>query len=233
MDILCHALESYTARLVRRLRRQAARAAGALLRRQPDRRHVVGEGDVAAGRGVPAAVRDGADTRGPRADGAGRDLRRPRASATPACTSRTPTPTRSPAGSATTARRATPRTSRSCRTGWRSSLTAPAAFRFTFDAAPERHLPRGRLLDADADRRRARLLPTCCAALMRDIGLPSGLAELGYGAGRRRRPGRGGAQAAAPARHRTRARSRPRTWPPCSRSPSSTGDLRPRATREE
>ena len=39
--------------LVRRLRRQAARAAGALLRRQPDRRHVVGEGAVAARRRVP------------------------------------------------------------------------------------------------------------------------------------------------------------------------------------
>ena len=42
------------------------------------------------------------------------------ASATPASTSRTPAPTRSPAGSATTGPRATPPTSRSSRTGWRS-----------------------------------------------------------------------------------------------------------------
>ena len=38
MDILCHALESWTARPLRLLRPQDARAAGALLRRQPDRR---------------------------------------------------------------------------------------------------------------------------------------------------------------------------------------------------
>ena len=43
--------------VVRRLRRQAPRAAGALLRGQPDRRHVVGEGDDAAGRGVPGRGR--------------------------------------------------------------------------------------------------------------------------------------------------------------------------------
>ena len=41
MDIVCHALESYTARPYDLLRAQAARAAGAVLRRQPGRRHVV------------------------------------------------------------------------------------------------------------------------------------------------------------------------------------------------
>jgi len=63
--------------------------------------------------------------------------------------------------------------------GMAVSLTAPAAFRFTFDAAPERHLRAARLLDPrvpdgpDA-------LPQALTSLMRDIGIPNGLAAVGY-----------------------------------------------------
>jgi hydroxyacid-oxoacid transhydrogenase len=64
--------------------------------------------------------------------------------------------------------------------GMAVSLTAPEAFRFTFDAAPERHLHAARLLDPSAgDGPDA--LPGVLATLMRDIGIPSGLAEVGYG----------------------------------------------------
>jgi len=64
--------------------------------------------------------------------------------------------------------------------GMAVTLTAPEAFRFTFDAAPERHLHAARLLDpAAGDGPDA--LPTVLATLMRDIGIPSGLAEIGYG----------------------------------------------------
>jgi hydroxyacid-oxoacid transhydrogenase len=64
--------------------------------------------------------------------------------------------------------------------GMAVALTAPEAFRFTFDAVPERHLRAARLLDPGAgDGPDA--LPTVIAALMRDVGLPSGLAEIGYG----------------------------------------------------
>ena len=64
--------------------------------------------------------------------------------------------------------------------GMAVSLTAPEAFRFTFDAAPERHLHAARLLDpAAGDGPDA--LPAVLATLMRDIGIPSGLAEIGYG----------------------------------------------------
>jgi hydroxyacid-oxoacid transhydrogenase len=64
--------------------------------------------------------------------------------------------------------------------GMAVSLTAPEAFRFTYDAAPERHLHAARLLDpAAGDGPDA--LPAVLATLMRDIGLPSGLAEVGYG----------------------------------------------------
>ena len=65
-------------------------------------------------------------------------------------------------------------------------MTAPEAFRFTFESAPERHLRAAALLAPDAAGRRsdpAAHLPTVLATLMRDIGLPSGLAELGFGDG--------------------------------------------------
>lgn len=53
-------------------------------------------------------------------------------------------------------------------------MTAPAAFALTFDASPERHRRAAELLGGDD-------LPSVLRALMRDVGLPSGLAELGYG----------------------------------------------------
>ncbi|MBM9460926.1 iron-containing alcohol dehydrogenase [Nocardioides sp. zg-536] len=71
--------------------------------------------------------------------------------------------------------------------GMAVGLTAPEAFRFTFDAAPQRHLRAARLLagatDASAAADGPDLLPTVLVDLMRDIGLPNGLAAVGYGAG--------------------------------------------------
>jgi alcohol dehydrogenase class IV len=61
-------------------------------------------------------------------------------------------------------------------------VTAPAAFRFTYEAAPGRHhrvaeLLAGELIgDAGAD-----TLPDVLRDLMRDVHAPRGLAELGYG----------------------------------------------------
>jgi alcohol dehydrogenase class IV len=60
-------------------------------------------------------------------------------------------------------------------------VTAPAAFRFTYEAAPERHhrvaelLAGGLVEDPSAD-----TLPEVLRALMRDVGAPRGIAELGY-----------------------------------------------------
>ena len=51
----------------------------------------------------------------------------------------------------------------------------------TFEASPERHLRAARLLDPDATGDGPDVLPGVLARLMRDIGLPSGLAEIGYG----------------------------------------------------
>lgn len=64
-------------------------------------------------------------------------------------------------------------------------LTAPAAFRFTYPTAPERHLRAAALLGvpvealaSEAERREA--LPRALIALMRDLGLPNGLEAVGY-----------------------------------------------------
>lgn len=68
--------------------------------------------------------------------------------------------------------------------GMAVSLTAPEAFRFTFEAAPERHLHAARLLDPALAAEAGPgpdTLPRVLAALMRDIGIPNGLAEVGYG----------------------------------------------------
>ncbi len=68
--------------------------------------------------------------------------------------------------------------------GMAVSLTAPAAFRFTFEGDPERHLRAARLLEPglSADERGPGTLPGVLTRIMRDIGIPNGLAEIGYGA---------------------------------------------------
>ena len=67
--------------------------------------------------------------------------------------------------------------------GMSVSLTAPEAFRFTFDAAPERHLRAAELLDprGDLGGEPAEVLPRVLIALMRDIDIPGGIGAVGYG----------------------------------------------------
>jgi alcohol dehydrogenase class IV len=63
------------------------------------------------------------------------------------------------------------------------SLTAPQAFRFTFPTDPRRHLRAAELLDprtGDIGDARERL-PRALASLMRDIGIASGVAAVGFG----------------------------------------------------
>ena len=61
------------------------------------------------------------------------------------------------------------------------SLTAPAAFRFTFSAAPERHVRAAQLLDPSvAELEPAEQLPTALVRLMRDIGIPNGIGAVGF-----------------------------------------------------
>ena len=60
-------------------------------------------------------------------------------------------------------------------------VTAPAAFRFTHDAMPERHHEVARLLTAEPiDNPGPDTLPEVIRQLMQDVGAPRGVAELGY-----------------------------------------------------
>ena len=67
--------------------------------------------------------------------------------------------------------------------GMAVSLTAPEAFRFTFEAAPRRHVAAARLLEPGADEPNdaASFLPDVLCRLMRDIGIPDGVAAVGFG----------------------------------------------------
>lgn len=67
--------------------------------------------------------------------------------------------------------------------GMSVALTAPEAFRFTFEADPERHLTAARLLDPSVSDGGADTLPAVVRDLMRDVGMPSGLAAIGYADG--------------------------------------------------
>ena len=58
--------------------------------------------------------------------------------------------------------------------GFSVAITAPAAFRFTEESDPERHREAANLLGGED-------LAEAFAALLRDIGAPTSLAEIGYG----------------------------------------------------
>jgi alcohol dehydrogenase class IV len=58
-------------------------------------------------------------------------------------------------------------------------VTAPAAFRFTYEADPERHHRAAELLTGEAASG-PDALPDVLRALMRDVGAPAGIGELGY-----------------------------------------------------
>jgi hydroxyacid-oxoacid transhydrogenase len=62
------------------------------------------------------------------------------------------------------------------------SLTAPEAFRFSFRSAPQRHLRAAELLDPAKDRLndQSEQLPGVLTDLMREIGIPNGIGGVGY-----------------------------------------------------
>jgi hydroxyacid-oxoacid transhydrogenase len=66
--------------------------------------------------------------------------------------------------------------------GMSVALTAPEAFRFTFEAQPERHVRAAQLLAPDLDRPTddAEYLPAALQKVMRDVGMPNGVGGVGY-----------------------------------------------------
>ncbi len=69
--------------------------------------------------------------------------------------------------------------------GMSVALTAPEAFRFTFEASPERHLRAASLLAPNAGEpaEPAEFLPLVLADLMRDIDIPNGIGAVGFDEG--------------------------------------------------
>ncbi len=64
------------------------------------------------------------------------------------------------------------------------SLTAPAAFRFTYESSPARHDEAARLIWGDAVPAGAQgveALPDAIVALCRDAGIPNGIGAFGFG----------------------------------------------------
>jgi alcohol dehydrogenase class IV len=66
--------------------------------------------------------------------------------------------------------------------GMAVALTAPEAFRFTFDASPDRHVRAAQLLAPGAARPDdlRDFLPGVLTGLMRDVALPNGIGAVGY-----------------------------------------------------
>lgn len=64
-------------------------------------------------------------------------------------------------------------------------VTAPAGFRFTYPASPEKHLRAAQMLGVRTEgvslAEGADVLPRAIIALMRDTGIPNGVGALGYG----------------------------------------------------
>ena len=64
--------------------------------------------------------------------------------------------------------------------GFSVIVTAPAAFRFTYDAMPEKHHEAARLLTGGEVEEGPDALPDALLALMRDVGAPLDVSTLGY-----------------------------------------------------
>ena len=65
--------------------------------------------------------------------------------------------------------------------GWSVIVTAPAAFRFTYNAMPERHHQVAELLAGETlENPDENTLPEILIQMMKDVGAPKGVRELGY-----------------------------------------------------
>lgn len=180
MDILCHALESYTARPFDAFPRKAAERRVPYCGANPLADAFAERALALLGQSFRAAVRDGSD-RGARHDMAlaatfaglgfgNAGVHIPHANAYPI------------AGRVTGYHApGYPGDEPLVPHGMAVALTAPEAFRFTHPTDPARHERAAALLEPGAPEQGAELLPAVVVRLMRDIGLPSGVAAVGFG----------------------------------------------------
>ncbi|GMA18830.1 hydroxyacid-oxoacid transhydrogenase [Arsenicicoccus piscis] len=188
MDILCHALESYTARPYTSYERKRPEQRVPYCRANPIADLWSEQAMTLLAGAFRTAVRDGGDldARGAMAMAAtfaglgfgNAGVHVPHANAYPI------------AGRVKDFRpRDYPRDEPMIPHGMSVALTAPEAFRFTFEACPDRHLRAAALLGAGAPGRdydrvpEAERLPAVLVDLMRDIDLPNGCGAVGYDAG--------------------------------------------------
>jgi alcohol dehydrogenase class IV len=180
MDILCHALESYTAKPYTAFERKAADQRVPYCGANPVADMWSEKALQLLARSFRAAVADGSDVAA-RTDMAlaatfagmgfgNAGVHIPHANAYPIAGGvRDYRPAGYPAGEPLVPH------------GMAVALTAPAAFRFTYDACPDRHervaelLAPGVRVTEPAER-----LPAALISLMRDIGIPNGISAVGF-----------------------------------------------------
>ncbi|MCW2948869.1 MAG: iron-containing alcohol dehydrogenase, partial [Actinoallomurus sp.] len=181
MDIVCHALESYTARPYTSYERKTAEQRVPYCGANPVADMWSERALTLIAHSFRAAVRDGGDTRA-RADMAlaatfaglgfgNAGVHIPHANAYPIAGQ---VKDFHPAGY--------PADEPMVPHGMAVALTAPEAFRFTYEAGPERHVRAAALLDPELDQSGdpAESLPSALLRLMRDIGIPDGIGAVGY-----------------------------------------------------
>ena len=116
--------------------------------------------------------------------------------------------------------------------GMAVSLTAPEAFRWTFEASPERHLKAATLLAPDHSYDKGPdALANVLTDLMQDITIPNGLGAVGYDEGDVDDLVEGTMKQQRPLRHRSARGDRGRRGARSSRARSSCGEhpSKPRA----
>jgi alcohol dehydrogenase class IV len=203
MDIVCHALESYTARWYATFDRKQPEERVTYCGANPISDLWSEKAMTLIARSFRDAVHRGADDVSARTDMMLAATFAGMGFGNSGCTSRTPTPTRSPGWCKDYRPGGYPQDEAMVPHGQVGVADRAGGVPVLLRARPERHLRAAELLRpraATGDDQREQL-PSVLIALMRDIGIPNGIGGVGYTEGRRPGPRAGHDEAAAAARH--------------------------------